>query len=131
MENEIENVGTKYIPGVCNIGKAELNRRKNGVFLSLTLLVINVVILQLLPHDKIWNLTVFLTVSYFAISFQQWYFKFCVKFGLQGVFNFGDMGKTFTVEQQEFYKKDRAKAIKMISSGIIIGIFAAVIYYMV
>ncbi len=131
MKKKIESVGNKYIPGVCNIGKVELSRRKNGVYLSLSLLVINVLILQLFPHGKEWNLTVFITVAYLAISYQQWYFKFCVKFGIKGVFNFGDMGKTFSVEQKEFYQKDRAKALKMIAIGVILGIMAALIYYFI
>ena len=48
---------------------------------------------------------------------------------MKGIFNFGDLGKTFTVEQKEDYKKDRAKAQKMIAAGIIFGILLAVAFY--
>ncbi len=48
---------------------------------------------------------------------------------MRGVFNFGDMGKTFTVEQKEDYKKDRTKEWKMIIAGIIFGIVFAVVFY--
>ena len=130
MGNIIESESeSKYVPGVCNLGKEEISRRRNGLYLSLTLLIINILILQLFHASNIWRLTSFLTVSYVAISYQQWYFKFCVKFGMKGVFNFGKLGKTFEVLQNEDKRKDRIKAIRMIAIGIVIGVSVAMIYY--
>ena len=120
----------KYIPGVCNIGREELKRRKNGIYLSLTLLILIVLVIHFSHAANGWKLLVFIPVAYVVISWQQWYFKFCVRFGLSGVFNFGDIGKAFTVEQKEYYRKDRAKALKMIMVGVIIGMAVAIIYYL-
>src|ERR1700733_10612991 len=98
-ESEGDNSG--YIPGVCNIGPQEIKRRRDGIFLSLGLLIAVIILLQVLHAGHFWRFIIILPAAYFGVSFQQWYFKFCVKFGLKGVFNFGDLGKTFTVDQKE------------------------------
>jgi len=121
----------QYIPGVCNIGKEEIKGRKKSVYFALALLVVVVLLIELLHANHLWRLIIFIPVASFAVSFQQVYFKFCVNFGMRGVFNFGDIGKTFTSDQKEYYRKDRAKALKMIIVGVLIGIAAAVIYYFI
>jgi len=118
----------QYIPGVCNIGKLEIKARTKTMYFSLILLLADIIILELLHANHWWGLTVFIFAASFAVSFQQVYFKFCVNFGMRGVFNFGDMGKTFTVEQKEYYDKDRAKALKMIIAGIVFGAMVILIY---
>jgi hypothetical protein len=118
----------KYIPGVCNIGKEEIEQRKKGIYFALALLVAVIIVLQLLKANPIWRIIVFIPAASFAVSFQQWYFKFCLGFGLKGIFNFGEVGKFNTIEQKEYYKKDKAKAIKMIIYGIIFGLLVAVVY---
>jgi hypothetical protein len=72
---------------------------------------------------------VFFPVALSAIGFLQARLKFCVNFGMRGVYNFDDPGKTFTVEQQEDLKKDRAKSMRMITIGIMIGVLIAIVYF--
>ena len=51
-------------------------------------------------------------------------------FGMRGVFNFGaEVGKTDTVEQQEFRRKDRAKAFQIVAYSIFIGVVVALAGY--
>jgi hypothetical protein len=123
------NTKPEYIPGTCNIGPAEIKARRNSAIFSTVLSIVLIILLIVLHVSKLWRLTLFIPAASFAVGFQQWYFKFCVAFGMKGIFNFGDIGKTFTVEQQEDYKKDRAKAQKMIAAGIIFGILLAVAFY--
>lgn len=123
------NNAPEYIPGTCNIGPQEINARKKFAFFSAGLSLILIAALLGFHVDKIWRLTLFIPAVSFGVGFQQWYNKFCVNFGLRGVFNFGDIGKTFTVEQQENYKKDRAKAWKMINIGIAFGVIVTVLFY--
>jgi hypothetical protein len=123
------NTQAEYIPGTCNIGPAEVKARRNVAYIS-TLLSIGLIILLIVLHgDRLWRLTLFPLATSAAISFQQWYYHFCVNFGLKGVFNFGDMGKTFTVEQKENFQKDRAKAWKMILTGIVLGLIITIAFY--
>lgn len=126
-----ESQKEEYIPGVCNIGKKEIERRKKAVFLSIMLSILFITLIQWLGINKEWRLLLFIPAASLGVSFQQWYFKFCVAFGIKGVFNFGNIGDSFTVEQKEYFKKDRIKAWKMIISGMLFGGIAALIFYYV
>ena len=121
---------SEYIPGTCNIGKAEIRNRRNTAIFSTSIAIVLIILLLVLHADKIWRLTLFIPATSLGVGFQQWYNKFCVVFGLKGVFNFGDMGKTFSVQQKENYKKDRAKAWRMICLGMVFGLVVAVLFYM-
>jgi hypothetical protein len=123
------NTAPEYIPGTCNIGPKEIKNRRNGAIFN-AILGIAIIILFLVLHvNPLWRLVLFIPTTSFAVGFQQWYNHFCVGFGLKGVFNFGDIGKTFTVEQKEDYNKDRAKAWRMIIIGIIFGLVLATVFY--
>lgn len=130
QENKNSNdSGNHYVPGACNIGREEINRRKKATMFSTVLTITVIVLLLMLDTNKIWRLTLFIPAASLGVSFQQWYFKFCVAFGIKGVFNFGDVGKTFSLDQKENYRKDRIKAWQMIISGIAFGLISAVIFY--
>jgi hypothetical protein len=119
----------EYIPGTCNIGKEEIKARRNVAIISTVIAIVLIAVLLMFHTNKLWRFTLFLPATSIGIGFQQWYNKFCVAFGLNGVFNFGNIGKTFTVEQKENFQKDRAKAWKMISIGIIFGLLLAILFY--
>ena len=118
-----------YIPGACNIGHEEIKRRKKAAIFSIVLTITVIVLIFMLDANKIWRLTLFIPATSLGVSFQQWYFKFCVAFRIKGVFNFGDIGKTFSIDQKENYRKDRIKAWQMIISGIVFGLILALIFY--
>lgn len=118
------DTGSEYIPGTCNIGKEEIKRRLNGAILAGVISVTLIAVLLLTCANPLWRLTLFVPLSWFGISIQQWYNKFCVAFGLKGIFNFGNLGNATTIEQKEMLKADRAKAWKMIIQGLL---FAAVV----
>lgn len=119
----------EYIPGTCNIGPAEVKRRRNGTIFSAVLVIVMIVLFLVLDVARIWRLTLFIPAFSLGVSFQQWYFKFCIAFGTKGVFNFGEIGKTFTVEQKENVRKDRIKTLKMIGAGAVFGLIVPVLFY--
>ena len=90
------NTKGDYIPGTCNIGPAEIKARRNVAIVSAIICIILIIVLFLFHADKFWRFILFFPATSVGIGFQQWYFHFCVAFGLKGVFNFGDIGKTFT-----------------------------------
>jgi hypothetical protein len=120
---------TEYIPGTCNIGPAEIQNRRNFAINSGITSVLLIILLLVFHVAPLWRLTFFIPAASFGVGFLQWYNKFCVSFGLKGVFNFGDIGKTFTVDQKENYKKDRTKAQKMLATGIIFGLIVTILFY--
>lgn len=120
---------SEYIPGTCNIGPPEIKKRRNGAIFSAVLAIAVIILLEIIQPDKAWRLILFIPAASFGVGFQQWYNKFCVAFGIKGIFNFGDIGKTFSVEQKENFQKDRIKAWKMIITGIGFGLLMAIIFY--
>jgi uncharacterized integral membrane protein len=123
------NASPEYVPGTCNIGPKEIKARRNSAIISALIGIILIILLLALHVGKLWRLFLFIPAASVGVGFQQWYFHFCVNFGLRGVFNFGDLGKTFTVEQKEYYQKDRAKAWRIISTGILFGIIITILFY--
>jgi hypothetical protein len=116
----------EYIPGVCNIGPAERRARRMAGWMGLaaTITLWGIFIFAHIP--QIWRLFIFLPASMAATGFLQSAFHFCAGFGMRGVFNFGpEVGKTDTVEQAEFRKQDRNKALFIIFLSCVIGAVAA------
>ena len=121
----------KYIPGTCNIGKQEMIKRRNGGIVAGIMAVIIAVALSVAHLDRYWRFIVFFPLLSFFIGMQQWYYKFCVGFGMKGLFNFGDLGHVNNVEAEEMHKADRTKALKMIVTGILLAAAVTVGFYLV
>ena len=128
MQTEDKNQG--YIPGVCNIGKEEVQRRKVTLAISAIITIVWIALLMLFHANPLWRLLIFIPVTSTMVSFLQVYFHFCVNFGMRGVFNFGKIGATSSPELDEYIRKDRAKAQKMIFGSVAVGVVLAVIYYL-
>jgi hypothetical protein len=110
---------TEYIPGVCNLGRAEIRARWIAAWLGIGITLGCLLLFALVEVPWYFKVLVFLPASLGAAGVLQAVSRFCVKFGFQGVFNFGpDVGKTDTVEQAEFRRKDRQKAIQISVTGL-------------
>ena len=118
-----------YIPGVCNIGPKEIRRRKIAGWSGLILTTITIILLFWLDAGIWWRLMVFIPAVMSAIGFIQVYSEFCVYFGFGHMFNFGNVGKTDSVEQANFRAKDIARAWQLLSIALGIGIVVTLIVY--
>lgn len=118
---------TEYIPGVCNIGRAEIRRRRQSGWLGLAATIVLWGIFWLLRVPAPWRLFLFLPAMIGATGFFQAALHFCAGFGMRGVYNFGaQVGKTDTVEQAEFRRKDRRKANQIALYSALVGIVVGV-----
>jgi hypothetical protein len=131
-EDKMENTNTEkpkneYIPGVCNIGPAERRAREMSGWIGLAITIVLWGIFIFAHTPQIWRLFIFLPAGMAATGFLQSAFHFCAGFGMKGVFNFGpEVGKTDTVIQAEFRKKDRQKALFILFLSAVTGAVAAV-----
>jgi len=117
-----------YIPGVCNIGPAERVRRVRSGWAGLILTLVLEGLFIIFRVGAPWRLFLFLPATVGAAGFLQAAFHFCAAFGFGGVFNFTmDVGKTDTVVQAEFRRKDRGKALQIVSYSILIGMVVALL----
>ena len=120
-----------YVPGICNIGKAEIKMRRALGWLGAVLCVALWIAFAVLEVAPAWRLTLFLPAFLAAMGHLQAAWHFCAKFGLGGVFNFGpSIGQTDTVEQAEFRRQDRRRALQIIGLSTLIGIVVAAAAYL-
>ncbi|MBU6352872.1 MAG: hypothetical protein KJS67_02405 [Actinomycetales bacterium] len=103
-----------YIPGACNLGKAEVRSRQ---FVALVGLVMSVTALVgLISNDASsaarWS--IFAPLMIFSVGFLQSRKKFCLAYGFMGTFNLGKLGEMARVADPAFRKADRAMALKLL-----------------
>ena len=116
-----------YQPGVCNIGPAEVRRRKRSGWAGVAVSVVFLGLAFTLDWPAPWRLFVALPAAVAASGFLQAAFHFCARFGAMGRYNFGDLGKEESVLQTEFRKQDQRKAVRIGLTALGIGILVALI----
>lgn len=121
------NAKQEYVPGVCNIGPAEIRRRLQSGWVGLGATILLWAAFVMFRVPAAWRLLVFIPAMTGATGFLQAGLHFCAAFGMRGVFNFvSAVGKTETVEQAEFRRKDRRKAGLIALYAALIGAAAAI-----
>jgi hypothetical protein len=126
----MQEPSAQYIPGVCNIGPAEIRLRKRLGWYGLIAAFIVWAALIWLRAPAAWRLIVFIPIFLSANGFLQGFMHFCAGFGMRGLFNFGPkVGVTDTVSQVEFRAKDRKKAQEIFIYAVIIAVVVAAIAF--
>lgn len=124
------NNDREYIPGACNIGRAEIRLRWFLGWAGLAgtvALWAGLAIAGAEPSTRIWVGAPALAA---AIGFLQASRGFCVKYGLGGVYGLGPKpGQTEPVDQPEFRAKDRQTSRWIIVESVLIAVAAAALAY--
>ena len=119
-----------YRAGECNIGLAEIARRRwTGHFGAAATIALFLVLLAT-DTPPWWRLALFAPAAVSASEYLQAATRFCANYGWRGVFNFGDagFGDTTSVADAAARRADRVKAALIgLRSGLIgmIGALAA------
>ncbi len=116
-----------YRPGACNIGPAEIARRRRaghvGVLTSAALLTVLVA-----AGSPSWlRLLVVLPAAVAASGYLQAWLRFCAGFGSRGVFNFGELGRVDRVEDADARARDRERARQIALASLAVGIAAGIV----
>lgn len=120
-----------YEPGVCNIGPAEVAHRRRsghvGALASVELLAVLVVI----DAPPVTRLLVGLPAMIAASGYLQARLRFCAGFGAAGVYNFGPLGETRKVADDDARARDRAMSLRIgiasFAIGALVGIGAVLL----
>ena len=124
-------IATQYIPGVCNIGEAEIKQRQRVGWIGLVVTIAAWGLLTFLPVPAVWKLLLFFPAAMSASGFIQAFTSFCAGFGMRGVFNFGtQLYKTDNVTQASFRAKDKRKAQLIFVYSILIGLVVAYLAFL-
>jgi hypothetical protein len=109
-----------YVPGVCNIGPAEIARRRRAGHVGAVAAVGILVALVAIGAPPIARIVIALPAAVSASGYLQARLRFCAGFGSIGVYNFGEAGTTNAVEDPEARRRDRSRARQIsVASGLI------------
>jgi hypothetical protein len=117
----------EYQPGVCNIGPAEIARRRRAGHTGLIATVALFAVLVAIGAPPIARLLLVIPAAVSASGYLQAYLKFCAGFGAKGVYNFGDLGPTEKVAETAARALDRAKAMRISLASFAIGAAVAIV----
>jgi hypothetical protein len=123
-------IGT-YVPGVCNIGPAEIARRRRAGHVGLLAALGLLAVLIAIDAPPLARLLVILPATISASGYLQAWLKFCAGLGSRGLFNFGPLGTATAVTDREALERDRRRSrqIGLMSFGIAIvaGVIAVLL----
>jgi hypothetical protein len=122
---------TGYVPGACNIGPQEIERRRRAGHVGLLTTLGAFAFLRAVGAPPAARLLIAVPAAAAASGYLQARLRFCAGFGSRGVFNFGPLGRTERVAGDEARARDRATAARIglgsLAVGGIVGVAAALL----
>lgn len=103
-----------YVPGTCNLGKAEIRRRQFVALLGLFLSASSFIGLAATDAARTARFSLFVPLMVFSVGFVQSRKRFCLAYGLMGTFNLGKLGDITRVQSAEDRKADRKTALAIL-----------------
>jgi len=121
-----------YEPGACNIGREEISRRRAAAVAAAAAAVVLWALLVLIGAPQLARLLVVLPASGAAISALQVRNRFCVNYATRGLHNTdGPAGRTQRVSDAWARRVDRARAYRMIATGLTVGLLVGLLAVLV
>ena len=117
----------EYQPGVCNIGPAEIARRRRAGHTGVVAAIAVMAVLVAIDAPNWTRLLVAIPAAVAASGYIQAHLKFCAGFGSKGVFNFGEVGPMERVVDNADRARDRARAFQIGLASFAIGLAAGVL----
>jgi hypothetical protein len=117
----------QYMPGACNIGPAEITRRRRVGHAGVIATVALAAALLALDAAPAWRLLLALPASLAAAGYLQAWLRFCADFGWRGVYNFGALGRQEQVGGDQARAQDRRRALLVGAASVAIGLAVALL----
>ena len=117
-----------YVPGTCNLGKAEVRRRQFVALLGLFITGSTLVGLigSDAPSSARWGL--FVPLMVFSVGFVQSRKKFCLAYGFMGTFNLGKLGDISRVQSAEDRRADRKTALSILAQSALLALILTALF---
>ena len=116
-----------YRPGACNIGPAELRRRRRSAVGVTAVALVIAFGLVANGAEPVYRVALLPFAAGAAVTWLQVIRRFCVAFGAAGVRNFGALGRTDTVTYRAARAADRRTALRMILEGSLYGLIVTAV----
>ena len=106
-----------YIPGSCNIGEGEINRRRIVAAIGFVLSLIALTTFITIDVSQSARLGIFIPLLVMSIGWVQSRKKFCLAYGFAGTFNFGKLGHISRVADPIARAADRRTALMILAQS--------------
>lgn len=112
-----------YRAGACNIGPAEIARRRMTGHVGAAAALVLLAVLLLLNAPVWWRLSLAAPAALSASGYLQAATRFCAAYGWAGVFNFGSagFGSVISVADAKARRADRVKAATIGAGSALVG----------
>jgi len=111
-----------YVPGVCNIGPAEIARRRRAGHVALIATAVLFVALVGIGAPPIVRFVVALPTAVAAACYLEVRYRFCAELSSLDLFNFGELGRHDAVTDPADRARDRAMARRIAFGAGLIGL---------
>lgn len=123
----LDHPSDEYRPGACNIGPAEIARRRRSGFLGIAVTVALVIAMLVLGAPPLVRLAIAMPLAVGILGLLQARSRFCVAYGMGGLRNLGELGSGSKVTDPADRRADRRRALAMtLASGGVAFALAAV-----
>ena len=113
MIQYVDTGAGEYRPGVCNIGPAEIRRRRQIGYLGLAAAIAIAAVLLALDAPVWTRLLIALPVAGALSAYIQAQTRFCAGFAMAGLQNMGELGSETAIEDGAALAADRRKAMRI------------------
>jgi hypothetical protein len=121
----------EYRAGLCNIGPAEIARRRRAGHVGVLATLLLFAGLAVIDAPPIARLLLVIPAAVAASGYLQAWLRFCAAFGSTGVFNFGQVGDMDRVTGAEDRARDRLRSRQIAAAtfgiGLVVGIVAVLL----
>ena len=119
----------QYIPGSCNLGQEEINRRRRNGYLGTAATFLMILLIEL-THQPQWTRLLILVPVFYALSgYLQARQKFCYVYGWQGIFSVAGTKQFGKVQDETAAEKDKRLVYSLVSKILAGSILITGIYY--
>lgn len=117
-----------YAPGACNIGPAEIARRRRAGHLGLAVAAALGAALVAIDASPEVRLLIALPAASAASGYLQAWLRFCAAYGFRGIFNFGPLGRPEHVGDPAAARRDRRRALEIATASMLVGLIAGTLF---
>ena len=117
-----------YQAGVCNIGPAEIARRRRAGYVGVAAAIVLATVLVVVDAPSVTRLLVALPLAAGFSGFIQARLRFCANYGWRGIANLGDIGDAQRVDEAASRAVDRRRSLEIFGVAALGGLSVASLF---
>lgn len=121
----------EYLPGTCNLGEDEVQRRfRNGV-IGLVAFVALALMIWYFDLSRTIRLSAMIPLFYSVSGFIQAHQRFCYVYGWKGIASLTGLRQWISVKDDTSRQLDRQKTIRLVGIIFLLSLLLTLLYYFI